>query len=518
MLTSLWRLSANRAAQVQRTFATNASGRTLRPVRKLTPNRSASALSVAHPPMIWSHAGQPAAERLASSATFRTWVAGRASAAYEAMLKPRGVSLMGVTAKTNLSNLAGHGSFLMLALGYMESDVLLLRAYAAGGVVLSILFQYYRPQPLWIPISWNTLFLIINGAMITALLAERAEVSHMDPNETRLYEAVFAKLGLDPVEFLRLIRLAERRIVKSGTAIAMAGKPQQDMYLIVDGGADVLHKEGRRVGSVTSHQFVGSMAFQRFLNALHTQEYEETINGGGLKALMVPQAPHALSNSNQVTAEQEEDTDGVEGDTTPTPEARGSNSSYIGDLAKECRSRFTVQTTENCSVYVWDFHLLAAYLMDHPAEANAINTAIAADLTRKLNQSRAPKEAYRQLLDSTLKGGEILPLEKKKLKLYRDKHHISVKQHDSMLKDLGWTGNDFANGIQGSAVSKAFVEYEHELRRELKGGKISNEGKARMREMRLRLGIDSQEHLLALYELGWDLNKYEVGSKDGRQQ
>lgn len=43
--------------------------------------------------------------------------------------------------KTNLSNICGHGSFLMLMMGYMESDVLLLRVFSAGGIVLSVLFQ-----------------------------------------------------------------------------------------------------------------------------------------------------------------------------------------------------------------------------------------------------------------------------------------------------------------------------------------------------------------------------------------
>jgi hypothetical protein len=56
--------------------------------------------------------------------------------------------------------------------------------------------QYYRPQPLWIPISWNMLFLAINGAMIAALVNERREANLLaDPQERAVYEDMFAKLG-----------------------------------------------------------------------------------------------------------------------------------------------------------------------------------------------------------------------------------------------------------------------------------------------------------------------------------
>lgn len=61
-------------------------------------------------------------------------------------------------------------------------------AYAASGIGLSILFQFYRPQPLWIPIGWNGLFLLINTSMIALLLKERSEAANIgdDPEQVRL--------------------------------------------------------------------------------------------------------------------------------------------------------------------------------------------------------------------------------------------------------------------------------------------------------------------------------------------
>jgi hypothetical protein len=71
-----------------------------------------------------------------------------------------------------LSNVAGHGAFVFLAVSYLDSDFLQLRLYAMSGISLSIIFQYYRDKPLWIPIRWNAVFLLINVVMIALLLRD----------------------------------------------------------------------------------------------------------------------------------------------------------------------------------------------------------------------------------------------------------------------------------------------------------------------------------------------------------
>ena len=94
------------------------------------------------------------------------------------------------------SNLAGHSSFLLLALSYLEKDFLQLRVFAASGMSLSIIFQYYREKPLWIPIRWNLLFILINASMIALLLKETADAdSNMSRDEKELYTAFFERRG-----------------------------------------------------------------------------------------------------------------------------------------------------------------------------------------------------------------------------------------------------------------------------------------------------------------------------------
>lgn len=65
-----------------------------------------------------------------------------------------------------------------------------ISGYAASGIGLSILFQFYRAQPLWIPIGWNGLFLAINVTMIGLLLKDKnfADTLDDDPEQVRFAE------------------------------------------------------------------------------------------------------------------------------------------------------------------------------------------------------------------------------------------------------------------------------------------------------------------------------------------
>lgn len=44
------------------------------------------------------------------------------------------------------------------------------------------------------------------------------------------------------------------------------------MYLIIDGTAEVVSGDGDQLGTLSKHQFVGSMAFLRFMNSMQEQE------------------------------------------------------------------------------------------------------------------------------------------------------------------------------------------------------------------------------------------------------
>jgi CRP-like cAMP-binding protein len=170
-----------------------------------------------------------------------------------------------------LSNLAGHGSFLCLALAYMESDYLHLRMYAFTGVGLAMVFQYYREKPLWIPIRWNGLFLLINLFMIMTLMKEESDASNLTEEEKHLFKTLFEKRGMRPVDYLHLISLAKRLEFHKTDKLVDEKKKNNRVYLVKKGKLSVL-KNGQQVGHISTNQFVGAMSFLSWEGALETSE------------------------------------------------------------------------------------------------------------------------------------------------------------------------------------------------------------------------------------------------------
>jgi CRP-like cAMP-binding protein len=170
-----------------------------------------------------------------------------------------------------LSNLAGHGSFLCLALAYMESDYLHLRMYAFTGVGLAMVFQYYREKPLWIPIRWNGLFLLINLFMIMTLMKEESDASNLTEEEKHLFKTLFEKRGMRPVDYLHLISLAKRLEFHKTDKLVDEKKKNNRVYLVKKGKLSV-YKNGQQVGHISTNQFVGAMSFLSWEGALETSE------------------------------------------------------------------------------------------------------------------------------------------------------------------------------------------------------------------------------------------------------
>uniref|UniRef100_A0A7S3HEK0 Cyclic nucleotide-binding domain-containing protein n=1 Tax=Spumella elongata TaxID=89044 RepID=A0A7S3HEK0_9STRA len=182
----------------------------------------------------------------------------------------------------SLSDLAGHSSFILLALSYLETDFLLLRMFAASGVSLSIIFQYYREKPLWIPIRWNTLFLVINVVMI-GLLWKKEHEAHTIPSETKhLFESTFMKKGMTPVDFLHLCKAAERIEVKKGEVI-ISEKLKNSRVFHVRSGKLSVTQNGTLVRTIQPDQFVGSMSFLSWEDKIDAAQLQRKLHKDTLK-------------------------------------------------------------------------------------------------------------------------------------------------------------------------------------------------------------------------------------------
>jgi CRP-like cAMP-binding protein len=259
----------------------------------------------------------------------------------------------------SLSELAGNLSFLCIVAAYLCTDILQLRLLAAASVALSILFQYYRAAPLWIPIRWNALLLAVKTAMLTALVLERRRANSMPPELEDLYSSGhFEKRGFSRVEFMRLFGRGRERSVKANEFLTREGQVNTKLYLLTAGTVAIKSGAGNRIATVTPYHFIGEMAFLSY--SLLSDEEEEACG--------------ALA-------------------TTATTRDCEHPPTAVADAVADT----------NCRVWEWDFEQLKTFLRGEHEVSNALSAYLSHDLRAKLartgvtlSQLDAPKKPVGQ--------------------------------------------------------------------------------------------------------------------------
>ncbi|CAM9562606.1 unnamed protein product [Pylaiella littoralis] len=433
------------------------------------------------------------------------------------MIAPRqpmawlGVEALNTT--TNFGALCGHVSFAMLTMAYLETDVVTLRFLVGCGSTLNVMFNLFRVvgPPVWIPIKWNALFLAMNAVMVALLLKEREQAEQLgkDPEQAAIYEDIFSPVQLNPVNFMRLMDIAERRVVRKGEDLKRGGTPHKEVLLIVDGTAEV-KVEGAAVSHMEKGGFVGSMAFCRAQKAA-TENSHVSDNGaydyhdGG----MFRNAWEAVLNKMRMQGS-------VVGEVAQT--IVGDKKLKRQDTMGVERSHATVTALEDVVLYVWNQQQLGEFIKRRPLIGASLMKAITVDLVNKVEQIRDHHEHYRQLVSETLDGVRVTSTERKNLQRYREGHDIPYDEHLEWLQENGWTEEEFEAGFQLGVATENFLKYEELLRDELVKGKVNPEAKSNLRKFRSLSGIDAQEHLIAVEKQGWTADQYEAGTKHGEDR
>ncbi|KAL7500302.1 hypothetical protein ACHAWT_008245, partial [Skeletonema menzelii] len=136
----------------------------------------------------------------------------------------------------SFSTLCGHAASICTVFAYCDTDMLGLRCLAMSSGALGISFQYFRPQPLWIPIRWGCLLLCINGYMVAQLLLERHRANRMPPELQKIYDdGSFDEKGFSKVQFLKFFNQARRTVFLKNEMISQEGRKMDKLYYIIDG-------------------------------------------------------------------------------------------------------------------------------------------------------------------------------------------------------------------------------------------------------------------------------------------
>ena len=306
----------------------------------------------------------------------------------------------------SFSDLCGHGAFLMLGLSYLETEIFNLRLFAASGITLSIIFQYYRENPLWIPIRWNTMFLFINSIMIAHILKEQSDVENIPQEQMQLYDSIFKNRGMKPVDFLHLMSIAQRHELKKGEKLVTNGKQHHHLHLVHHGRLSVQlnnEKGSEKLKDIRDNQFAGAVSF------LNWQEKPE--NRDKVKKKIEEHQYHLYYGSEDFT-----NFFNYIGSLTTGPDEDGimtiaediviSNykTKYTDDKIKNknINTEFTatyegavghadVTAEDDCVVFSWDFIELDELLASQTSLGIVFELCISADVNRKMVSMMAHK-------------------------------------------------------------------------------------------------------------------------------
>lgn len=152
-------------------------------------------------------------------------------------------------------NIVHVGAILYLT-GFLFRNQLILRALIILGDIIYVLYFYFAPEvPLWGGIFWSAMFMLVNAAMIAAIVSDRMHF-RLSRSERRLFGLL---KELSPGQFRKLLSLAREQIAVSHLAITVEDKPLDELYFVLDREIEIEKKGNRAV--IPSDTFIGEIAF-----------------------------------------------------------------------------------------------------------------------------------------------------------------------------------------------------------------------------------------------------------------
>lgn len=165
----------------------------------------------------------------------------------------------------SINEIIGNFSFILTAVSYVMTDILLLRILAVASGLVAILYMYLISGP-FVVLSWNIALLGLNMWRIISLLRERRGVSFTD-EELELYQTIFSAFA--PVEFMKLMRIGSWKTEEPGAILAEEDQPIDEVLVIYNGNV-AIEKGGKEVAQLRDGTWIGEMSYLQGGNASAT--------------------------------------------------------------------------------------------------------------------------------------------------------------------------------------------------------------------------------------------------------
>jgi CRP-like cAMP-binding protein len=151
-----------------------------------------------------------------------------------------------------------HVAAVFTLLCFLFRDQVKLRIFAAiGDLLLSVYYYVAFPDPLWNPMIWSLLNVIINTSMILLILRDGRE-GGMSDDELSLFRNLDT---LSPGQFRKLAKRGTWARAEEPETLTTEGEPLDTLHYVLSGHVNV-RKAGRDL-AVRPKLFIGELAFLR---------------------------------------------------------------------------------------------------------------------------------------------------------------------------------------------------------------------------------------------------------------
>ena len=147
-----------------------------------------------------------------------------------------------------------HVANILLLVAYSVRDILWLRLFAVAASLIALPYFILRPEPLWEPIIWSSVFAAINSFQSWRLFIERRPVK-LTPEEEEIRRLVFPDLPSRKV--LQLLSIGSWTTVEIGGRMLERGKRVEAISVIVRGKVRITRDDGV-FGELVAGHIVGS--------------------------------------------------------------------------------------------------------------------------------------------------------------------------------------------------------------------------------------------------------------------
>jgi len=306
------------------------------------------------------------------------------------------------------SEFFGHASFVLVAASYAVDDFLLLRIIAVAGSASMLVFTYFHPhgRVLWLPFKWNVLFIAINSYRIGKVVWQRYAAERLLSDELlELRKKNFYLM--DPIDYYRLVRIAEIKEYKKGELVLFQGEEVRTVRMVLDGQCRVL-RDGKLTYKLEPMNFMSE---------------------GGIHAGLL--LPGKIESCCSIVAD--------------------------GDGENEGSKTRVLQ---------WDRTELVHLMQLHEGVRRSIKAILSWDIVRKLKaqrsllkenviddaedwtdlRNRQTAHRYAAILHAILQHPKLLERYRKEVLKYRMIHHINDEEHAHALAECGWSVEEYEAG------------------------------------------------------------------------